>query len=413
MNILFIAQRYHPFLGGVETQTRLVVHELAKRHRVAVAAMNFTPNTLPERLALLDESLLAASFESYEDDGVLVHSLTPTWKDRLKMLPMVLRATPRLQRYAYHWLRDFGYRWYKGAYRAKLKELMDGVDMVHSVAGGYLGWLAQEVANESDIPFVCTPYVHPGQHGDDAKSVEYYRRSDAVFALLETDRQFLADVGVPVDRIHISGVVPLLPESSDPMAFRERHGLEDAAIVLFVGRIVDYKGAFALRDAARKVWARSPNVHFLFVGPASEDDASRLSGGDPRIRYLGLVSDAEKADALAACDLFCMPSRFEILPAVYLEAWSYGKAVIGGKAAGLPELIEGNDAGVTAEPAPDDIARHVLALLDDPPSRRRMGENGRALVQHRYTKEALVGTMEDVYRSVSRNAESSMATAFA
>jgi len=397
MNILFVAQRYYPFLGGVETQTRLVVHELAARHHVEVVAMNFGPSSLPDRLALLDDSLLAPSQESFDDGGIAVHSLAPSWTDRLRMLPIALRATPRLQRYAYHQLRNFGYRVYRAVYRSRLSEVLDGVDVVHSVAGGYLGWLAQEVAAEKRIPFVCTPYVHPGQHGDDEASAAYYRRSDAVFALLETDRQYLSGIGVQRERIHISGVVPLLPDSADPEGFRVKHGLQDKPVVLFVGRVVEYKGAFALLDAARAVWERHPDVHFLFVGPAADDARARLETGDPRMRYLGLVSDSEKADALAACDLFCMPSQFEILPAVYLEAWTYGKAVIGGKAAGLPDLIEGNDAGVTVERSPEAIALQIKKLLEDSSTRSRMGENGRALVGKRYTKEALVRTMEDVY----------------
>ena len=400
MNILFVAQRYHPFVGGVETQTRLVLNKLAQEHHVEVAAVQFEEFDVPERLRPLSDSLLLPSYDSYVDGDVPVHALTPTVADRLRMLPIAARAIPRLMRHKFHALRRFGYPFYRKVYAPKLRDLMPGVDVVHSIAGGYLGWTAQEVAREHGVPFVVTPYVHPGQHGDDADSVDYYRCSDAVFALLETDRELLVDLGVPRELVHLYGVVPLLPESADGAAFRARHGFGNDPIVLFVGRMVEYKGVTALRDAAREVWANTPNAQFVFIGPGSDEVQTELSAVDERMHVLGFVSKQEKADAYAACTLFCMPSRFEILPAVYLEAWSYTKPVIGGPAHGLDALIEGNGAGLIADQSASDVAAAIDRLLADPTLRREMGRRGKQLVEDRYSVDALTGVLERVYRRV-------------
>ena len=59
---------------------------------------------------------------------------------------------------------------------------MRGVDVVHSLAGNYLGWAAREAAHERGIPFVSTPFVHPLQWGDGPNDVAYYRQADAVTA---------------------------------------------------------------------------------------------------------------------------------------------------------------------------------------------------------------------------------------
>ena len=400
MNILFVAHRYHPFMGGVETQTRLVLNQLAERHHVEVAAVQFENVQVPSRLQLLDDSVLLPSFESYTDGRVPVHALTPTMTDRLRMLPIAARCIPRLGRYKFHALRRFGYPFYRYVYAPKLRALMEGVDVVHSIAGGYLGWTAQAVARELGIPFVVTPYVHPGQHGDDADSVAYYQRSDAVFALLETDRELLADLGVPRELIHLYGVVPLLPETADGLGFRERRGLGDDPIVLFVGRMVEYKGITAVRDAARDVWRTTPNAQFVFIGPVSEEMKADLSAFDDRMHVLGFVSAQEKADAYDASTVFCMPSKFEILPAVYLEAWSYGKPVIGGPAHGLRDLIEGNEAGVVADQSGASVADALTRLLASSSLRAEMGRNGQQLVAERYSLDALTGILETVYASL-------------
>ena len=118
--------------------------------------------------------------------------------------------------------------------------------------------------------------------------------------------------------------------------------------------------------------------------------------------YLGKVSAQEKADALAACDVFCMPSMSEILPTVYLEAWSYGKPVIGGLAHGLPELVEGNGGGLAVGQEGTVVAAAILALLTDPGHRRRMGEAGRRLVEQRYAVPAVTSQLLSLYESVRR-----------
>ena len=400
MRIVFVSQRYHPFVGGVETQTRLVVHELARKHHVEVAAVNFADTALPPRLHTLSESLLVPPHESFDDEGVPVHALTPSPADRIRMAPIALRALPILPRFRYHALRRFGYRFYRSVYVPKLRKLMENADVVHSVAGGYLGWAAQEAATEVGVPFVSTPYVHPGQHGDDPDSVAAYARANALFALLETDRQFLVELGVSPDKVHLAGVVPLLPERAEPEAFRASLHIGDAPIVLFVGRVVAYKGVYALLDAAQQVWGEHPDAHFVVIGPGGNEE--ELNALHPRIHYLGRVSEQRKADALAACDLFCMPSTFEILPAVYLEAWSYARPVIGGTARGLKELIEGNGAGVTVGQDPEVIARCIIDLLADPERRARMGRRGQELVRERFSKEGLVNAYEKVYRTITR-----------
>ncbi len=402
MNIFFVSQRYHPFVGGVETQTRMVVADLSKRHHVEVGAVSFADTAMSDRMRVLEDSLLARSHESFEDGSVHVHSLTPTWRDRVRLLPILVRAMPRLQRYYYHSFKLFGYQFYRAVYVSRLRILMKGFDVVHSVAGNYLGWAAQEAAADLGIPFICNPYVHPGQHGDDAASIRHYNRSDVVFALLETDRRILLELGVSPSKVQVAGVVPLLPAETDAVAFRSKHGLMDAPVVLFVGRMMDYKGVSTILEAAPAVWEASPDVQFVFVGPANESRVQEMAKTDHRVHYLGRVDEQEKADALAACDIFCMPSVHEILPAVYLEAWTYGRPVIGGTAPGLAELIEGNGAGIVVEQEPSILADAILGLLCDPKRRHEFGERGRDLVRRRYSKQALVETYEKAYAAVAR-----------
>jgi len=146
-------------------------------------------------------------------------------------------------------------------------------------------------------------------------------------------------MGLAAEKLHILGVVPILLATVNPDEFRQQHNLVDVPVILFVGRRSAYKGIKAVLSAAHQVWQTIPNAHFVFVSPDTPESLEWFENADSRIHYLGKVSEQEKGDAIAACNIFCMPSLFEILPGIYLEASSYSKPFIGGKAQGVPQLI--------------------------------------------------------------------------
>ncbi len=409
MKLLLVTQYYYPFIGGVETHVRQVAHDFTRQgYDVEIVASNFAPSSLPKYLTILYYNLLASSYENYKDNALQVHALTPNWLDRLRMLPIALRALPKIGGKFYNPLNRFGYWFYKAVFYDRLKELMKDVDIVHSLAGNYLGWTAQAAAQDLDIPFVCTPFVHPHQWGDDPMSVEYYQRSDAVIGLLKSDRDYLASLGLPDEKLWTIGVSPDLSETSDPEGFRHRHGLQNVPLILYIGRMMPQKGAQALLASMEQVWQQVPNAQFVFIGPHTVESRDWFDNIDPRVKYLGRVSQQEKADALAACDVFCMPSMTEILPTVYLEAWSYGKPVIGGYAEGLPELIEGNNAGIAVPQNADDISAALIRVLQNSDLRESFGRSGRQLVESQYSVAAVVRQLSCLYETILHRVQLSL-----
>ena len=94
-----------------------------------------------------------------------------------------------------------------------------------------------------------------------------------------------------------------------------------------------------------------------------------------------------------------MPSREESLGATYLEAWSYGKPVIGLRIPPVEELTGSGRGGLLVEPDPVDVAAKLKTLLADPALMREMGEWGRRQVRERYSWEAIVARTEAIYES--------------
>ena len=408
MKITFVTHNYAPFTGGIETHAEQMAHALSARgHEVTVAALNFGRFSVPRRLKALDQSLLAQrTGEDRRDGAVRVISLGPRRSERLKMLPMLLRCTPVLPRWFHAQFDSLTHPFHRWAFSPELTRAIRGADVVHSLATFDLGWTTGAVSRRLGVPVVCTPFAHPGQWGDGPNDTAFYKQCDAVIGLLGSDRDHLAQLGVAPEKLHTIGVSPSAPPAVDPAGFRRQVGCEDnEPLILFVGRMTSYKGATALLAAAPLIWERFPAARFAFIGPGSASETAIFDGADPRIRYLGRVEEQTKSDALAACDVFAMPSVSEILPTVYLEAWSFGKPVVGGTAHGVPALVAGNRAGITAQQTAASVADAVCQLLGNPALAHELGENGRRLVAEQYSVDAVAGALERVYEEVAHTSK--------
>jgi glycosyltransferase involved in cell wall biosynthesis len=177
----------------------------------------------------------------------------------------------------------------------------------------------------------------------------------------------------------VVGVGSALPPSMDGAAFRRRHGLE-GPFLLYVGRIDENKGCRQLFEFFRRYRAdTSSSLRLVLIGKAVLPIPA-----DPAIVALGFQPDQEKWDALDACDLLSMPSRYESLSMVTLEAWWAGRPVL---ANGKCEVLRGQcrraNAGLYYSSY--DEFREALALLEARPDvRTTMGGNGRRYFESHY-----------------------------
>ena len=128
--------------------------------------------------------------------------------------------------------------------------------------------------------------------------------------------------------------------------------------------------------------------------------ATRL-GLDERVRFLGFRSDVPRL--MAACDFLVLPSRWEGMPYVVLEAMAAGKPVVATPVDGAIDLIEDGRSGFVA-PTLDSTAlagalRAMCSLTRA--ERAGMGEHGRARVLSRYSADAMVDGLIEVYREAT------------
>jgi teichuronic acid biosynthesis glycosyltransferase TuaC len=120
-----------------------------------------------------------------------------------------------------------------------------------------------------------------------------------------------------------------------------------------------------------------------------------------RVHFLGRRGRSEVADAMRACSLFVLPSRYEGLGCVYLEAMACAKPVIACRGQGIDEIIEhGSNGWLIPVDGLEELVQGTHLLFSDESLRARIGEAARQKIVGKYTlqhqAENLLKTYEEV-----------------
>jgi glycosyltransferase involved in cell wall biosynthesis len=397
MNFAYTVRRSFPGPGGIATAMRVTASMLSRDHHVRVWAARIDA----EPISRLNATVTPQRFQPFWADGVEVRPVPMDIVARAASAPMALLAVPGIRGPGYQPLRHVTAPAYVRTVAPRLVADWGAPDVVHAWGGEHLNWAAGHAARAEEIPFVVTPFAHPKAWGDDDMNIAFYKAADRVLALLPSEAEFYASLGVDADVVRVVGV-PVTPMPDDGPDVRAQYGLGGDPLVLFFGVKERYKGYPILLEAAEGIWRAHPDARIAFVGPrtaASEEDFARAS--DPRIVEVGRVDDAEARAWQRAATMLCLPSTSEIMPVTILECWSAGVPVAAAEWWCARDLIADGTDGIITTPDAAAIARAVTALLDDPARARAMGEAGRAKVVERYSPEAVARAHEAIYRELA------------
>lgn len=192
----------------------------------------------------------------------------------------------------------------------------------------------------------------------------------------------------------------------DRQTFRQRYGIQDDQIVIGTLCVMrSWKGIEDLLAAAAEL-KDDKRLKWLMVGdgPAKNyfEDVMTRHGLGENVIFAGYHPNP--AAALAAMDIFALVSRsHEGVSQAILQAGYLKKPLIATLTGGLSEVCLNGETGFTVDTeAPQEIAKKVKSLADNPELSRKMGERAHQHVCDHFTMEKTLDAMESIYRSFEK-----------
>ena len=268
------------------------------------------------------------------------------------------------------------------------------IHVIHAHSALPCGHAATLLKREFGIPFAVTV------HGLDAYSTNQvkgrsgkwcerissmvYRSASRVICVSERVREQVAAGSAR------SAKTSVIYNGVDPDLFSPPQSPPTSETILSIGSLIPIKSHAVLIHAFAAIRDRFPLVRCDIIGEGSERDrlqslTRQLRLAD-RVRFLGRQSRSQVADAMQNCAVFALPSRYEALGCVYLEAMSCAKPAIGCREQGIEEIIQHGRDGWLIEP--DNLSQMIEALttlLQDHALRQQMGAAAREKILHGFT----------------------------
>ncbi|MEZ6037440.1 MAG: glycosyltransferase [Planctomycetota bacterium] len=285
----------------------------------------------------------------------------------------------------------------------KLSRALRSASLVH-LHTGRATWLGSLAAKLAGCPTVITRRMDRRVKRG-LRTRFAYGRAAAVVAISPSVHDSLVAGGVDAARI------VTIPDALDPARLEEQKGRvatraeldvgDDQVLLLALAQLVHRKGLDVLLQALARI--DDPRVVCAIAGDGPEavplrTEATQL-GVAERVRFLGTRKDA--GDLLAACDVFCLPSRAEGMGVAALEALGKARAVVATAVGGLGQLIVDGTSGLLVPPEdPAALAAALQHLIADPALRERLAAAGPRRVDEGYRPQQYVDRHVELYAGV-------------
>lgn len=396
LRILMLAWEYPPRLvGGLARVVCAVSRELVRQgHEVHVITSNFE-----------------GTDEHSMDQGVHVHRVktqtgpngadmeTPdflTWDARLNFGILQYAIKLQLEQpfdivHAHDWLvADAG--WVMKSF---------GVPMISTIHATEFG------RNHQSIPNPSSKYI------DDIEWRLIYESGHVIVNSKHMHREVVDHFHAPADKVSVipNGIEPdRLKCDAGKFELREKHGVGDGPMILFVGRLVQEKGIQVLLQAAPRILEKHPDATIMIAGTGYfMDDLQRKVaelGIGNNVRFFGHADDKSLPELYKMADICVVPSLYEPFGIVALEGMAATLPTVTSDNGGLTDIIQHMENGLTTFAGDSEsLAWGLLQVLDSPELAQKVGTRARAHVLEHYSWEAITTKTVAAYQDVIGNAK--------
>jgi len=223
-----------------------------------------------------------------------------------------------------------------------------------------------------------------------------YRRADRIIVHGRRLKQVVVDrLGIPSEIIHVVPHIALGDDSAQRFVQEEDH------VVLFFGRIWEYKGLEYLIRAEPLITSQVPEVRIIIAGQGEDLARYRNMMVHPErfTVYNEYVSDDKRAELFRRASVVVLPYIDASQSGVIPVAYTFAKAVVATRVGSLPEMVEDGRTGFLVPPRhPQALADAIVRLLRDKELRHQLGANAKRKIDTEWSPESVARQTLTVYR---------------
>ena len=299
---------------------------------------------------------------------------------------------------------------YKAAFTAAIKEEIE--EYAPEVIHGQHVWILPSLAADMGIPLVLTAHGTDLMGADKWPDLKPYARTALDAAeyvisiskdnceLLEKTFPGCADKIVMMRNGFNENV--FYPAVQDRRRMLAEYGIEynGEKVVMFAGKLANFKGIDILLQAAAKYEKAEPETITLIAGDGDERDKLHALANELELKtvhFLGNVDQKTLAKLYNLGDVSLVPSRREPFGLVAIEAMACGTPVIASDQGGLPDFVNDNVGRLVTPEDPDDLALAVTDILKRTEEEAGWREKIAAYARGNYSQDAIIGELEELY----------------
>lgn len=199
-------------------------------------------------------------------------------------------------------------------------------------------------------------------------------------------------------------------QASDIDIFRKKYRLESNRIILFVGRLVKYKGLEYLLKAMRTVIENFGDACLLIVGDGplrkELENLTRKNALEKYVSFFGNIDSENLRIIYALSDIFVLPSisNSEGFGIVLIEAMAHAKPVIASDVGGVPYVVKAGINGLLVPPKDYEmLGKRIIELLSDTNKAQELGRRGQEYVKSNYAWRSTIKRIVEIYTEIKES----------
>ncbi len=285
------------------------------------------------------------------------------------------------------------------------------IHVIHAHAALPCGHAALLLSRRLKVPFVVT--IHGldvfnscFRNGIAARwrrntSITVYKNASKVICVSGKIRQSL------IDGMGAALAAEVVYNGTDPGLFAPGATIDQMPTILTVGTLLAGKGHELVLRAFGRVKDSHPGLRCRIIGEGADRNRfqhlTRELGINDQVHFLGRRSRVEVAEAMRNCMLFVLPSRYEGLGCVYLEAMACGKPVVACHGQGIDEIIHhGSNGWLIPVDGLDELVQGLQILLTSAELRTQLGAAARRTIVNKLTLSHQAQSLQNIYKEAAQ-----------